>query len=87
MSWVSDTATAAAGAVYGGGIGQTILSTEVMNATFARVYSPSDVIRTIGHIFKGIKSSEKKQLMETMGLTVRQFRMQAALSLGLFLSS
>ena len=75
QEFVSDTAVSAAGAVYGGGIGQTILSTEVLGATLARIYSPSDVIRTLGHIFKSIRGSEKRQLMEVIGLTVRQYRM------------
>jgi len=75
QEFVSDTAVSAAGAVYGGGIGQTILATEVVGATVARIYSPSDVISTVGHILKGVRGAEKRQLMEIMGLTVRQFRM------------
>ncbi len=50
--WVSETGQALAGAIYGGGIGQAILSTEMMQALLSRIHSPVDIVRTVVSSFK-----------------------------------
>ena len=83
--WIST-----AGALYGQGIGSTILSTEQVQSIIGRVYAVDDVVRRVGDVFKtgahlvgdttGIKflqNAEMRQQMVTLGLTQRQFRLHA----------
>jgi hypothetical protein len=72
---VSDVATSAAGALYGSGYGQAILSTEVVMNTLGKVYSPTDIVRRAGHIFRAaMPNQQQREMAQALGLTSRQFR-------------
>lgn len=77
QEFLSATATAAAGALYGSGIGQAVLSTEVAQAIMSRLNVRPDVLvqRTQG-IFKSLgRGKEMRANMQALGLTVRQYRL------------
>jgi len=74
--WLGDVGVSLAGALYGSGIGQAVLTTEVMQAILSRVYGPTDIVRTVGDIFTTrLSRKEMKEQMQALGLTVRQHRL------------
>lgn len=75
--WLGDVGTSLAGVMYGSGIGQAVLSTEVMLQTVSKVYGLDDILRHVGDIFKvGFRNrQEMREQAQAMGLTVRQFRL------------
>lgn len=87
---LSDLWVSSAGALYGQGIGSTIMSTEMTQSFVGKLYAMDDVVRRIADVFKtgahllgdttGIKwlqNAEMRQQMVTLGLTQRQFRLHS----------
>lgn len=74
--WLGDVGTALAGSLYGSGIGQAVLTTEVMQAIVSRVYGPSDIVRRVGDIFKvaARNRQDMREQIQALGLTARQYR-------------
>ena len=72
-----------AGALYGQGIGSTIVSTELIQSTIGRIYGPTDLVKRVvqlGRAFKGAAgrpNPELRRQMVTLGLTQRAFRRHA----------
>jgi len=77
QEFISATANATAGVLYGSGIGQAVLSTEVAQALMSRLNMRPDVIVQRGQsIFKGLgRGAEMRANMQALGLTVRQYRL------------
>jgi hypothetical protein len=73
--YLGDLGTSMAGALYGSGIGQTILTTEVMGRILSGVYNIDDIPRKLTHIFRAVRQgSEMREMVQTLGLTIQQYR-------------
>ena len=73
--FLSETGQASAALAYGATIGSAVLSTEVLQSLLKGIHSPRDIARKAMEVFKiAARTGETKELMEVMGLTVRQFR-------------
>ena len=73
--WLSETGQALSTASFGSMIGGAVLSTEVLQTFLRGIYSPRDIVRKAGEVFKvAVRTGEVKDLMQTVGLTVRQYR-------------
>ena len=77
--FITQAGQAAAGWVYGGGIGQTIMGTEGIASLFGRIYGPSDVIKRAMVGMKALGAATynvqaRRELFQTFGLASRQFR-------------
>ena len=75
--WLGEVGTASAGSLYGSGIGQAVLSTEVTQALLSRIYGPTDIVRRAGDIFKvALRNREEMRAqIQALGLTIRQHRL------------
>jgi hypothetical protein len=75
--FLTEVGVGSAGFLYGSGIGQAVLSTEVMQAILSRVYRPDDVVRRAHDIFKvAMKRGDIRDQIQSLGLTTRQYRTQ-----------
>jgi len=73
--WLSEVGQATAAGTFGAGIGGAVLTTEVLQTMLRGIYSPRDIVRKAGDVFRvALRTGEVKQLMQTVGLTSRQFR-------------
>jgi hypothetical protein len=89
-NYLSDLWVNSAGALYGQGIGSTIVTTEVFQSSISRIYGATDVLKRLGQFvrafshltgevtgIKALTSAELRSQMVTLGLTQRQFRLHA----------
>jgi hypothetical protein len=78
--WISQMAEGAAGMMWGGGIGQTIITTEALFAMMSRVFNPfTDLVKHMFYAFKYgaaalMDGETKARALRTFGLAARQNR-------------
>lgn len=81
--WLGDLWVNTAGALYGQGIGSTILSTEILQSTLGRTYGVTDVLRRVKQTARAFRAAagrpdeEMRAMMTTLGLTQRHMRLHA----------
>lgn len=81
--WLGELWVNTAGALYGQGIGSTILSTEILQSTLSRTYGVTDVLRRVKQTARAFRAAagrpdeEMRAMMTTLGLTQRHMRLHA----------